>query len=149
MEVIKNTTLCKLHKVTKGFRPMGSDADLVFFVLKSLQGIVRQWSARQWSHVKIAILFLKPGMSCYNFNIEPVLFLVKHRHPPPRSRICAFLHMCEYMYQLILGDRGFSCAVSGLGQVFAARVFGLRPTKRSSPSHARKNLWYPGYMYLF
>ena len=23
---------------------------------------------------------------------------------------------------------------------FAARVFGLRPTKRSSPSHARKNL---------
>ena len=57
MEVIKNTTLCKLHKVTKGFRPMGSDADLVFFVLKSLQGIVRQWS-----HGKIAILFLKPGM---------------------------------------------------------------------------------------
>ena len=28
---------------------------------------------------------------------------------------------------------------------FAARVFGLWPTKRSSPSHARKNLWYPGY----
>ena len=27
MEVIKNTTLCKLHKVTNGFRPMGSDAD--------------------------------------------------------------------------------------------------------------------------
>ena len=34
-----------------------------------------------------------------------------------------------------LGARGFSCAVSG---------FGLQPTKRSSPSHARKNLWYPG-----
>ena len=64
MEVIKNTTLCKLHEVTNGFRPMGSDADLVFFVLKSLQGIVRQWSARQWSHGKIAILLLKPGMSC-------------------------------------------------------------------------------------
>ena len=32
----------------------------------------------------------------------------------------------------------------------AARVFGLRPNTclpvaRSSPSHARKNLWYPGY----
>ena len=34
-----------------------------------------------------------------------------------------------------LGARGFSCAVSG---------FGLRPTKRSSPSQARKNLCYPG-----
>ena len=50
-----------------------------------------------------------------------------------------------------LGARGFSWAVSGFGQVlksdprgFAARVFGLRPTKRSSPSHTRKNLWYPG-----
>ena len=31
---------------------------------------------------------------------------------------------------------------------FAARVFGLRPTKRSSPSHARENLWYPGYLVL-
>ena len=38
-----------------------------------------------------------------------------------------------------LGARGFSCAVSGFGQAlksdprgFAARVFGLRPTKRSS-----------------
>jgi len=43
-----------------------------------------------------------------------------------------------------LGARGFSCAVSGFGQVlksdphFPARVFGLRPTKRSSPSHTRK-----------
>ena len=27
---------------------------------------------------------------------------------------------------------------------FAARVFGLRPTKRSSPTYARINLWYPG-----
>ena len=73
-----------------------------------------------------------------------------------------------------LGARGFSCAVSGLGQVLESdprepwcqrlfmrgfrswsslrkwpartvRVFGLRPTKRSSPSHARENLWYPGY----
>ena len=52
----------------------------------------------------------------------------------------------------ILGARGFSCAVSGFGQVlksdlrgFAARVFGLRLTKRSSPSHTRKNRCYPGY----
>ena len=44
-----------------------------------------------------------------------------------------------------LGARGFSCAVSGFGQVlksdlrgFAARVFGPRLTKRSSPSHTRK-----------
>ena len=26
-EAIKNTTLCKLHKVPKGFRPMGSNTD--------------------------------------------------------------------------------------------------------------------------
>ena len=51
-----------------------------------------------------------------------------------------------------LGARGFSCAVSGFDQVlksdlrgFAARVFGLRLTKRSSPSHTRKNRCYPGY----
>ena len=69
-----------------------------------------------------------------------------------------------------LGARGFSCAVSGFGQVlksdpreklfsrekfflaasllvssaFGRTRVGLRPTKRSSPSHARKNLWYPG-----
>ena len=57
-----------------------------------------------------------------------------------------------------LGAKGFSCAVSGFGQVlksdpreplvssaFGRTRFCLRPTKRSSPSHARKNLWYPGY----
>ena len=64
-----------------------------------------------------------------------------------------------------LGAKGFSCAVSGFGQVlksdprekfflaasplvssgFGRTRVGLRPTKRSSPSHARKNLWYPGY----
>ena len=27
VEAIKNTTLCKLHKVSKGFRPKGSKAD--------------------------------------------------------------------------------------------------------------------------
>ena len=27
VEAIKNTTLCKLHKVPKGFRPMGSNTD--------------------------------------------------------------------------------------------------------------------------
>ena len=27
VEAIKNTTLCKLHKVSKEFRPMGSNAD--------------------------------------------------------------------------------------------------------------------------
>ena len=26
-EAMKNTTLCKLHKVPKGFRPMGSNTD--------------------------------------------------------------------------------------------------------------------------
>ena len=54
-----------------------------------------------------------------------------------------------------LGARGFSCEVSGFGQVlksdpreklfFFSRLR-LRPTKRSSPSHARKNLWYPEYL---
>ena len=58
VEAIKNTTSCKLHKVTKGFRPMGSDAGLVFFVLRSLQEIARQWSARQWSHEKINCNFV-------------------------------------------------------------------------------------------
>ena len=28
VEAIKNTTLCKLPKVSKGFSPMGSNADL-------------------------------------------------------------------------------------------------------------------------
>ena len=27
VEAIKSTTLCKLHKVSKGFRPMASNAD--------------------------------------------------------------------------------------------------------------------------
>ena len=69
---------------------------------------------------------------------------------------------------ITLGARGFSCVVSGFGQSFkkvkcakSEKFFlaasplvssafgrtrvGLRPTKRSSPSHARKILWYPGY----
>ena len=56
-------------------------------------------------------------------------------------------HYFQNMFTL--GARDFSCAVSGFGQVLKSdprgrtRV-GLRPTKRSSPSHARKNLWYPG-----
>ena len=57
-----------------------------------------------------------------------------------------------------LGAKGFSCAVSVFGQVlksdpreplvystFGQTRFRLQPTKRRSPSHARKNLWYPGY----
>ena len=32
MEAIKNTRLCKLHKVTKGFRPVGYNADPVNLV---------------------------------------------------------------------------------------------------------------------
>ena len=59
-----------------------------------------------------------------------------------------------------LGTRGFSWAVSGFGQVlksgslkkssplvssaFGRTRVGLWPTKRSSPSHAWKNLWYLG-----
>ena len=35
-----------------------------------------------------------------------------------------------------LGARGFSCAVSGFGQVL--KSVSLRPKKRSSPTHARK-----------
>ena len=29
MEIIKNTTLCKFHKGTKGFRPMGCQWDVM------------------------------------------------------------------------------------------------------------------------
>jgi len=36
-----------------------------------------------------------------------------------------------------LGARGFSCAETGFGQVF-------EKSDPRSPSHARKNLWYPG-----
>ena len=53
-----------------------------------------------------------------------------------------------------LGARGFSCAVSGFGQVLKSdpRRSSLRPLdddvsvydRRSSSSHARKNLWYRG-----
>ena len=42
----------------------------------------------------------------------------------------------------------FRCHLPRVPEVFsrgfAARVFGLRPTKRSSPTYTRKNLWYPG-----
>ena len=40
---------------------------LVFFVLKSLLGI-----ARQWSHEKFAILTLKPHILVYDFSISNV-----------------------------------------------------------------------------
>ena len=56
-------------------------------------------------------------------------------------------HYFQNMFTL--GARDFSCAVSGFGQVLKSDPRGrtrvaLRPTKRSSPSHARKNLWYSG-----
>ena len=56
----------------------------------------------------------------------------------------------QFDWAATLGARGFSCAVSGFASLKkwparTALVFGLRPTKRSSPSHARKHLWYPGY----
>ena len=33
VEAIKNTTLCKLHKVSKGFRPKGSNADESYWII--------------------------------------------------------------------------------------------------------------------
>ena len=65
----------------------------------------------------------------------------------------------ERLHDRTLGARDFSCAVSGFGQVFKSdpreklRRSCLRPNaedvsacgRRSSSSHARKNLWYPGY----
>ena len=55
----------------------------------------------------------------------------------------------------LLGVRGFSCTVSGFGQVFAARVFGLRPNicrpatdETKLPVAHATNLWYPGYKYI-
>ena len=67
--------------------------------------------------------------------------------------VCGFVHKSS-----TLGARDFSCAVSGFGQVlksdpasplvssaFGRTRVGPRPTKRSSPSHARKNLRVLGY----
>ena len=62
-------------------------------------------------------------------------------------RPTGFENDCFAVY-FTLGARGFSGAVSGFGQVlksdFTVHVFGLRQmkrhTKRSSLSHARKNL---------
>ena len=35
-----------------------------------------------------------------------------------------------------------------VSSAFGRTCVGLLPTKRSSPSHTRKNLWYPGYKYI-
>ena len=74
--------------------------------------------------------------------------------PPPASAARAPRRACSQARTGTVGHtqgtKGFSCAVSGVlksdpreklylfSRGFAARVFGLRPTKRSSPSHARK-----------
>ena len=74
--------------------------------------------------------------------------------PPPRSAARAPRRACSQARTGTVGHtqgaKGFSCAVSGVlksdpreklylfSRGFAARVFGLRPTKRSCPSHARK-----------
>ena len=61
----------------------------------------------------------------------------------------SLLIVCTSPFVLTLGARDFSCAVSDFGQVlksdpllvssaFGRTRVGLRPTKRSSPSHARK-----------
>ena len=79
----------------------------------------------------------------------------------PRRVSAMFLVRKPYLafdWAPTLGARGFSCAVSVFGQVlksdpreplvystFGRTRFRLQPTKRRSPSHARKNLWYPGY----
>ena len=44
VEAIKNTTLCKLHKVSKGFRPMGSNDDLTTRICRlSLSYLRDEW----------------------------------------------------------------------------------------------------------
>ena len=35
-----------------------------------------------------------------------------------------------------------------VSSAFGRTCVGLLPTKRSSPSHTRQNLWYPGYKYI-
>ena len=52
---------------------------------------------------------------------------------------CQRLLMRGFRFQSVLTLKKVTRAKS-----FAARDFGLRPTKRSSPSHARNNFWYPG-----
>ena len=44
LEAIKNTTLCKLHKGTNGFRPMGSNADLLTYVAHTFSQLNRKLS---------------------------------------------------------------------------------------------------------
>ena len=44
------------------------------------------------------------------------------------------------------GARGFHARFPVSVTSFGRTLAGLWPTKRSSPTHARKNLWYPGYV---
>ena len=46
------------------------------------------------------------------------------------------------------GEKLFLAASPLVSSAFGRTRVGLWPTKRSSPSHARKNLWYPGYLFL-
>ena len=77
---------------------------------------------------------------------------------PIETHMTVFKFM-ERLHDRTLGARDFSCAVSGFGQVLKSdpreklRRSCLWPNaedmsacgRRSSSSHARKNLWYPRY----
>ena len=95
-----------------------------------------------------------------NFQITWIRRVRRVEHTTSES-FCYVLVRKSYLafdWAPTLGARGFSCAVSVFGQVlksdpreplvystFGRTRFRLQPTKRRSPSHARKNLWYPGY----
>ena len=95
-----------------------------------------------------------------NFQIPWIRRVRRVEHTTSES-FCYVLVRKSYLafdWAPTLGARGPSCAVSGFGQVLksdlreplVSSAFGqtrvcLQPTKRSSPSHARENLWYPGY----
>lgn len=68
------------------------------------------------------------------------------------SRQGNFLTLIRYIFSQ--GARGFSCAISGFSQVLksdrfrrclssAEHVSVCGRRRQSSPSHARRNLWYP------
>ena len=64
-------------------------------------------------------------------------------HSGPLRREFLPLTMATYPGCQRLFMRGFRCRSSVFG-LRSNTCRGLRPTKRSSPTQARKNLWYPG-----
>ena len=105
---------------------------------------------RPLAYLMLHIIRKPHSIFYYSFKICKFLTTLPPRrlsanHLPLSYPGCKRLFMCGFRFRSSLKKWP---ARKVFSRGFAARVFGLRPTKRSSLSHARKNLWYPGYLFL-